>query len=70
MKPIPAIWTGGTQFPPHGATGVAWPAFGIDDPESAEFRAWCFEPDIPCAGEEGVAYYCDPETDLVFRARA
>jgi hypothetical protein len=36
-----------------GTTGEAAPATGHNDPESAEFQAWMFQPD----GEE-IALYC------------
>jgi len=47
--------------PRDGAQGIAWPAVGHDDPESAECGAYLFQSD----GED-VAYYCDPDRDLVF----
>jgi hypothetical protein len=64
MKAVPAIWIGEAQFPPYGARGTAWPAFGTHDPKSAEYGAWCFAPD-EALDEEG-AYYCDPDRDLSF----
>lgn len=47
--------------PEPGSSGVAWPAFGFDDPESAEQGAYLFQAD----GDEN-AYYVDPERDLIF----
>lgn len=67
MKYERAIWVGETMIPPQGAPGKAWPAEGVDDPESAEYGAWCFEPDEPVEDQEEVgAYYCDPGRDLQF----
>ena len=53
-----ATWIG-TAFQ-KGAKGTAWAASGFDDPNSAEYGAYLFQPDGQPDGDES-AYYCNPE---------
>lgn len=59
-KILKATFTAQCQQPTTGSKGIAYAAHGFDDPESAEYGAYLFQPD----GDEN-AYYCDPERDLI-----
>lgn len=67
MRPMTrAIWIDPASAVPHaGQTGWAWPDARHDDPTSAAFLAWLFQPD----GEEA-AYYCAVEDLRLERRQA
>lgn len=51
------------EHPPAGTEGEAWESNGFDDPESPEYRTYCFMPDDAELDEDGnkMGFYCSKE---------